>query len=116
MRASGADSVAFRRQLMSKHPKHLAVLNAAAQHAGWGQPLPPCVFRGIAQFMGHGSHSAAVADMPKVDTVIVPSFDFWGGVGEPTICVVTPCVLNAIHAASAKPMHSLPLKNRRRVA
>jgi isoquinoline 1-oxidoreductase beta subunit len=30
--------------------------------------------------------------MPKVETLIVPSFDFWGGVGEPTICVVAPAV------------------------
>jgi CO/xanthine dehydrogenase Mo-binding subunit len=34
-----------------------------------------------------------LAEMPKVETVIVPTFDFWGGVGEPTICVVTPSVL-----------------------
>ena len=29
-----------------------------------------------------------LAEMPKVETVIVPTHDFWGGVGEPTICVV----------------------------
>jgi isoquinoline 1-oxidoreductase beta subunit len=49
--------------------------------------------------------------MPKVETVIVPSHDFWGGVGEPTICVVTPAVLNAIYAATAKPVRRLPLKH-----
>ena len=38
-----------------------------------------------------------LAEMPKVETVIVPTYDFWGGVGEPTICVVAPAVLNAIH-------------------
>ena len=41
----------------------------------------------------------------------VPTYDFWGGVGEPTICVVAPAVLNAIHAAIGKPVRKLPLKN-----
>jgi isoquinoline 1-oxidoreductase beta subunit len=49
--------------------------------------------------------------MPKVETVIVSTHDFWGGVGEPTICVVAPAVLNAIYAATGKPVRSLPLKN-----
>jgi len=49
--------------------------------------------------------------MPKVETVIVPTYDFWGGVGEPTICVVAPSVMNAIYAATSKPVRSLPLKN-----
>ena len=181
-RAAGKDPLEFRRALMTKHPKHLAVLNAAADKAGWGTPLPAGVHRGIAQFMGYGSYSAAVAEvsitpqgkvkvhrmvlalncghavnpgqiaaqvegsvayglsatfygectvkdgrmveqnfdtypilrlaeMPKVETVVVPSYDFWGGVGEPTICVVAPSVLNAIHAATGKPVRNLPLKH-----
>jgi len=181
-RAANADPLEFRRALMQKHPKHLGVLNAAAEKAGWGKPLPIGVHRGIAQFMGYGSYSAAVAEvsvsdkgelkvhrlvlalncghavnpdqiaaqvegsvaygltaalygeitidkgraqesnfhtypilrmaeMPKVETVVLPTYDFWGGVGEPTICVVAPSVLNAIFAATGKPVRSLPLRN-----
>ena len=41
----------------------------------------------------------------------MPSGGFWGGVGEPTIYVAAPAVLNAIYAATGKPIHTLPLKN-----
>ena len=55
--------------------------------------------------------SMLMDEMPEVISVLAPTGDFWGGVGEPTICVVTPCVLNAIHAATGKPVRSLPLRN-----
>jgi isoquinoline 1-oxidoreductase beta subunit len=181
-KAAGKDSLEFRRALMKNYPRHLAVLNAAAEKGDWGKPLPAGVHRGIAQFMGYGSYSAAVAEvsvspqgklkvhrmvlavnsghavnpgqieaqvqgsvafgltatlygempvengrvtnlnfdtyeimrlaeMPKVEVAIVPTYDFWGGIGEPTICVVAPAVLNAIYAATGKPVRSLPLKN-----
>lgn len=180
-RAGGRDSLAFRREMMQNHPKHLAVLNAVAEKGNWGKPLPPGVHRGIAQFMGYGSYSAATAevsvsasgqvkvhrmvfalnsghhvnpsqvkaqiegsvvmalsstfneeitiengavkeqnyntyllgkmkDTPKVECVLVPTHDFWGGVGEPTICVVGPAVLNAIAAATGKQYRELPLR------
>ena len=65
----------------------------------------------IAELNFHTYRVARLAQMPKVETVIVPTYDFWGGVGEPTICVVVPSVLNAIYAATGKPVRSLPLKN-----
>src|SRR4029079_13375110 len=59
----GQDPVEFRRKLMSKHPKHLAVLNAVAEKIGWGKPPPQGVYRGIAQVMGYGSYVAGAAEI-----------------------------------------------------
>ncbi len=180
--AAGQDPLEFRRKLMSKHPKHLAVLNAVADRAGWGKPAPQGVHRGLAQMMSFGSYVAAcaevsvkdgnkvkvhrivaatdcgyavnpaqierqiagsfvyglsglfmeectvkdghieqtnfheydsmrIAQMPKVEAIVMPSGGFWGGVGEPTICVAAPAVLNAFFAATGKRLRTVPLKH-----
>src|SRR5262245_18769570 len=65
--AAGQDPLEFRRKLMSKHPKHLAVLNAVADRAGWGKPAPRGVHRGLAQMMSFGSYVAACAEVTVKD-------------------------------------------------
>ena len=179
-RETGQDPYAFRLKLLQEAPKQRAVLEAAAEHAGWDKPLPEKTWRGIAVETSYGSHCAQVVElqvedddrfrllrvvcaidpghvvnpdtiaaqvesavtygltaalfgeitirdgrvqqgnfddypmltlrqMPKVETHIVASGDFWGGVGEPPLPPIAPALCNALYAATGKPIHSLPL-------
>ena len=56
-------------------------------------------------------NSMRISEMPKVEAIVMPSGGFWGGVGEPTICVAAPAVLNAYAAATGKRIRNFPLKN-----
>jgi len=56
--------------------------------------------------------SIRLAQMPKVETIILEGGGKeWGGIGEPTICVAAPAVLNAIYRATGKRLRNVPLKN-----
>lgn len=60
---AGKDPVAFRKAHLKDKPRHLAVLEMAADKAGWGKPLPPNTFRGIAVHESFASYVAQVAEV-----------------------------------------------------
>ena len=55
--------------------------------------------------------SMLISEMPQVDVIVMPSGGFWGGIGEPTIAVAAPAVLNAVFAATGKRIREFPLSN-----
>lgn len=76
--AAGKDPVEFRRMLLKDHPRHLGVMELAAQKAGWGQPLPSGRGRGIAVHESFNSYVAQIAEVTvhedktfSVDRVVI---------------------------------------------
>jgi isoquinoline 1-oxidoreductase subunit beta len=66
----------------------------------------------IEQTNFHDYPSMRIAQMPKVETIIIEGGGpVWGGIGEPTICVAAPAVLNALYRATGKRLRSVPLKH-----
>src|SRR6267154_909 len=61
--AAKQDAVAYRRALLDKSPRAKAVLDLAAQKAGWGQALPQRVGRGVAVQFAFGSYLSHVAEV-----------------------------------------------------
>lgn len=61
-RKAGKDPVEFRRSMLTKNPRMLAVLNLAAEKSGWGQPLPPRVGRGVCVQPSFASFLATVVE------------------------------------------------------
>jgi isoquinoline 1-oxidoreductase beta subunit len=68
--AAGRDPLDYRRALLKDHPRHLGVLNLAAEKAGWGTPLPEGHRRGIAVHESFGSYVAQVAEVSVQDGAV----------------------------------------------
>ena len=51
-------------------------------------------------------------DMPAIETHVVASGGFWGGIGEPPLPPIAPAACNALYAATGQPIHALPLSAR----
>jgi len=179
-RAAGKGPLELRRALLADRPRHLGVLELAAEKSGWDRPMPPGHSRGIAVAESFGSYVAQVAEisiadgrlrvhrvicaldcgqvinpdtvraqmqsgivygltaalkgaitiagggvaegnfdtypllgtdeMPIIDVHIVPSGADPGGVGEPGTPPIAPAVVNAVFAATGRPVRRLPIR------
>lgn len=67
-RKAGKDPIEFRKSMLTKNPRMLAVLNQVAEKSGWGQPLPPRVGRGVCVQPSFASFIATVVEAEIDDT------------------------------------------------
>jgi isoquinoline 1-oxidoreductase subunit beta len=65
--AAGRDTYEYRRELLAGEPRFTAVLDLAAKKAGWGEPLPANMGRGIAIHRSFGTIVAQVVDVEIAD-------------------------------------------------
>jgi len=65
--AAGKDPLEYRRALLKDQPRHLGVLNLAAEKAGWGTPLGERRGRGIAVHKSFNTYVAQVAEVTVHD-------------------------------------------------
>jgi isoquinoline 1-oxidoreductase beta subunit len=63
----------------------------------------------VAQGNFHDYPMLLLKDMPAIETRIVASGGFWGGIGEPPLPPIAPALCNALYAATGQPIHALPL-------
>jgi isoquinoline 1-oxidoreductase beta subunit len=61
--AAKKDPYEYRRDLLSKKPRHLGVLNLVAEKSGWGTPLPKGHYRGIACLEAFSTYAAEVVEI-----------------------------------------------------
>ena len=67
---AGKDPYQFRRDLLTKAPRHRAVLDLVAGKSGWGDPLPAGHARGIALMEAFGSIIGQVAEVSVTNGVV----------------------------------------------